>query len=173
MQTLYALVVMALAMLLAINVYRGVNGTQQSMIVNEVATLLTGVGVDVLEHIGSYPYDSTVDTTKVATFPPINAVTDLTPAGDFGLGCATVANCEDIDDFHGKTIYQLKNQIQYTVEVEVRYVNETDPDTYSGSQTFAKEVLLKISNPNLTLGSGAPLVVTMRRVYTYQSSIQA
>jgi hypothetical protein len=172
MQTLYALAVMALAMLLAINIYRGTNGTQQSMIVNEVATLLTGVGVDVLEHIGSYPYDSKVDTNKVATVPPINNVGELTQDGDFGLGCAVVANCEDIDDFHGKTIYQLKNQIQYTVQVEVHYVDEDDPETQVVGPTFAKEVLLKISNPNLTLGNGNPLVVEMRRVFTYQVNIK-
>lgn len=173
MQTLYSLAAMALAMLLAINLYRGVTGTQQSMIVNEVATQLSGVGVDVLEHIGSFPFDSAVDTAKVATFPPITSVTDLTDDANFGNGCVQVENCEDIDDFDGKTIYRIENQMPYTIQVSVQYVEETDPSTASAVQTFAKEVTVSITNPNLTIGSlNTPFVVEMKRVFTYQVNIK-
>lgn len=169
MQVIYGLTAMALVALVSLTVQRTSTGTQQRMIVNEVATQLGGVGVEVLERIGSLPFDSKTDTTKVFTFPLVTEANQLTDASAFG-GCVDFALCEDIDDFHGLTIQREQDDFTYGLQIDVEYVDVLAPfgSTY-GPQSFAKKVTLSVTNPHLYLGDrDNPLTVTLSRVFTYQ-----
>ena len=168
MQALYGLLAMSLVALLSLTAMQAMRGTDNRIMVNEMATQATGVGVDVLEAIGQLPFDSKTDTTKVFTFPTVTLPEQLTSAADFG-GAADFASSEDIDDFDGLTFTRTLDGFAYTVSVEGSYVVETSPSQYSGSQTYAKAVRLLITNPHIFFGDPSnPLTIEMRRVFTYQ-----
>jgi len=173
MQALYGLLAMALVAILSLTVMRATRSTDNSILVNEMATQASGVGVDVLEAIGRLPFDSKTDTTKVFTFPTVTSADELTGEGSFG-GCASFADCEDIDDFDGLTVTRTLDDFEYDVEIQVRYVSEDSPDVYSGGNTFAKEVRVQITNPYIFFGDPSnPLTIEMRRVFTYQRATEA
>jgi len=103
MQTFYSLIAIALVGLLALSLHRATKGLQQRMVVNEVATQLSGVAVEILERIGQEPFDSKTDTTKVFKFPAVTDPGQLTNAAAFG-GCMDFNACEDIDESAWVTI---------------------------------------------------------------------
>lgn len=168
MQALYGILAMALVALLSLTAMQATRSTDNRILVNEVATQASGVGIDVLEAIGSLPFDSKTDTTKVFVFPAVTSADQLTAEADFG-GCIAFVDCEDIDDFDGLTFTRDFDGLDFSVTVAVRYVNEVSPDQYTGTQTYAKEVRLLISNPYVYFTNPSnPLTVEMRRVFSYQ-----
>lgn len=168
MQALYGILAMAIVAILSLTVMRASRSTEHSMVLNEVTTQASGVGVDVLEAIGRLPFDSKTDTLKVTKIPAVESADELTGPGSFG-GCASFSDCEDIDDFDGLTTTRALDGFEYDVEIDVRYVVEASPGTYSGVNTFAKEVRVLITNPYIHFGDPSnPLTVEMRRVFTYQ-----
>jgi hypothetical protein len=170
MQALYGILAMALVALLSLTVMQAKRGTDNRILVNEMATQASGVGVDILEAISRFPFDSKTDTLKVFTFPAVTSAAELTADADFG-GATSFADAEDIDDFDGVTLVRTLDGFDYSVAVEVRYVVETTPDQYSGAQTFAKSVRLQITNPHIFFGDRSnPLTIEMRRVFTYQKA---
>jgi hypothetical protein len=175
MQALYGILAMTLIALLSLTVMRAQRATETRIFVNEVATQVTGVGVDILEAIGRMPFDEKTDTTKVFTFPAVTNPNQLTPQGSSEWGNkASFAACDDIDDFHGLTVVRNFDGFNYTVTITVRYVNLDTPEIAPGGQTYAKEVLLNISNPSLYVGSpDNPITVPVRRVFTYQRATSA
>ena len=159
---------MSLVALLSLTVMQAKRGTDNRILVNEIATQASGAGVDILEAISRFPFDSKTDTLKVFTFPTVTSASELTAEADFG-GATSFADAEDIDDFDGVTLIRLLDGFTYSVGVEVRYVMEAAPDQYSGTQTFAKEVRLQVTNPYIFFGDASnPLTIEMRRVFTYQ-----
>ncbi len=172
MQVFYAIIAMTLIALLSITLQRGTHGAFRKKVVNEVATQLTGVGVDVLENIGRKWFDSQVDTTTIPIFPPVTDPAQLTPKGGFG-GCtnynAPGPACDDVDDYDGMSISRDVDGILYNVDIEVNYVDEANPDYQPGTNTYAKEVQLDISSPYLYFNDPSnPLTVRMTRIFTHQ-----
>jgi len=173
MQTFYSLIAIALVGLLALSLHRGTKGLQQRMIVNEVATQLSGVAVETLERIGQEPFDAKTDTTKVSKFPAVTDPSQLTNAADFG-GCFDFELCEDIDDFDGLIIVRDYETLRFTVTIGVRYVLEDQPDIPSAGPTYAKEVSVSVANPRMWFFDPSnKLTVTMSRVFTYQKATKA
>jgi hypothetical protein len=167
---MYGILAMAIVAILSLTVMRASRSTDQSIVLNEMATQASGVGVDVLEAIGRLPFDSETDTTKVTTIPAVESADELTGEGSFG-GCTSFADCEDIDDFDGLTTTRTLDGFDYEVEIDVRYVEEDTPDTYSATNTFAKQVRVLITNPHIYFGDPSNLLtIEMRRVFTYQRS---
>lgn len=172
-QTLYGILAIMLVMFLSLNVVRGTTSTQQKMILNEVGTLLTGIGMDVLDHIERKPFDRATDESKTAgppTYPMVTVAAQLTGenTGEWGTNaCAGFLLCDDIDDFDGQTVTRDLDGLVYTVEIEVHYVDAATFADSGGTKTFAKEVTVTISNPYLTIGDD-PLEVAISRVFTYE-----
>ncbi len=166
MQTLYALIALAIAMLFSVSAQRSMHQTYEQIVLNEVATQVRGVGVEVLEDIGTSFFDAAADTT-LPTYTRITNVTQLTDPADFGASCSAIETCIYIEGFDGKTTKRTVDGLKYTLQVEVRYVELTSPSTVSATPTYAKEVLLHIQSPHLRLGDN-PLTVTMARTFTYQ-----
>jgi hypothetical protein len=171
MHLIYAILAILLVGLFSMNMHRSMHHTQNSMVVNEVVTQLTGAGYDVLDLIGRQPFDENTDESKQTplTYPVIGNTGQLTPKADFG-GCTALAvwtsGCDDLDDFDGLTIEVDVDGFQYETSIAVGYVDPLDPDSPSGGNSYAKEVTLTISNPYLLIG-GQPMEVDLSRVYTY------
>jgi len=182
-QTLYGIIALALAMMLALNLMRTITGTQRKMVLNEVATQVTSISVDMMEHLSTKAFDDKTDESGLdlatTTFPIVTTATALTPPSGFGsvaerplpaLPCPHPdfysVHCDDIDDFDGMTMTRTIDGIPYAAEITVRYVNETDPNQVSSTQTFAKEVVVEITSPYLRIGS-TPISATFSRVFTY------
>ncbi len=174
-QTLYGFIAIGLVMLLSLNLLRAATSTEQRMILNEVATQVTGIAVDLMEHLGNKAFDENTDETGIepSDFPLVTSPSMLTPDNgpDWG-GCPSLYDntCNDIDDFDGMTIERDVEGLAYRAAIEVRYVNETSPNTTSGVSTYAKEVVITVTTPayrHLLIG-GAPLEVRLSRVFAYK-----
>lgn len=172
-QTLYGLIALALVSMLALNMQRGTTNTQQRQIFTEVATLVTGVGTEVFDHIGrdGVYFDKFVADTRT-TFPTCGRTTTptvFTPKASF-VAAPTYATSPYIEGFDGMTGVPIdRDDIPFLVDIAVDYV---DPVTLApaAAPTYAKEVILTISSPLLFLKSPAnPVEVTMRRVFEYDT----
>lgn len=172
-QTLYGLIALALVSMLALNMHRGTTSTQHRQVFNEVATPVTGVGVEVFDHIArdSVYFDKYVYDTR-NTFPTCGRTTSpdvFTPEGGF-VPAASYGTSRYIEGFDGMTDVPIeRDDIQFFVDIAVRYV---DPVTLApvATPTFAKEVTLTISSPLLFLGTPeTPVDVTMRRALQYDT----
>ncbi len=172
MQAFYGLIAMAIVALVGLTMQRSINGNQQRIVVNEVATDLSGVAVEVLEHIGSKAFDARTDTNKVTVFPAVTSASQLTSptdATEWGA-CTNYQLCEDIDDFDGMMLTRNRDGLEYQITIDVEYVDPDNPDTPSG-KSYAKAVEVAVSNPYMKVGSSnTPLTVNMYRVFTYQRS---
>ena len=69
-QTIYSLIAIALAMILGLVFVRTITATQQRMAVNEVATQVTGVSMEILDHIGQRYFDRATNPDNVFPKPP-------------------------------------------------------------------------------------------------------
>ena len=172
MQAFYGLIAMAIVALIGLTMQRSINGNQQRIVVNEVATDLSGVAIEIIEHIGTKAFDAKTDTNKVTTFPAVTSHYELTDPSD-GLewgGCTNYLLCEDVDDFDGMMFTWTKNELIYDVTIDVIYVDPDNPDVASG-KSFAKSVEVAVTNPYMKIGSSnTPLTINMYRVFTYQRS---
>lgn len=173
MQVFYAIIAIFLLALLSLTVMRSTQRLDSRIYVNEVVTQASGVATGIIETIGRKPFDSKTDTTKVSTFPAVTSTNQLTSEANFG-GCTNFSLCEDIDDFNGLVITRLLNGFEFTATITIKYVSPVDPDYYTGTQTFAKEVLVEITSPYLYVGSRSnPITVPFRRIFSYQKATSA
>lgn len=156
---------MAIVALIAFTVSTSTRRSDLRMTVNEVSTQASGVAVDVIEHISRLPFDAKTDTSKVFVWPPVTSPAALTSEGSFG-GCVSYGACESIEEFDGFTFPVIRDGFRYDVTVDVVYVLEDNPSTYSATQTYAKQVTVSVASPHLNIGSG-PMTLQMRRVITY------
>lgn len=179
---IYGILAILLIVFLGLNMQRGQLRTEERMMVNEVATDLSGVAYSILDFIGRTPFDELTDESKrgqPVVYPVITSPTGLTAAASFG-GCTTLFSatpptdrfalvnptCDDVDDFHGLAGAIVVGGLSYDFTIAVRYVDPANPATASGVNTYAKEVEVIVQNAHLT-SNGAPMPVSMRRVFTY------
>lgn len=172
-QLIYSVLGLAVAILFSTTLARSSHKGGQNIVSNEVLTQMLGVGQDVLEDVGrrALPFDEKTDESKLPTpidYPVVHSAAELTPADQFG-GCVSYTACEDLDDFHGMSFTRTSNDIEYDVTVEVRYVDEDDPDTQGAAQTFAKEVNVIVANRSILM-FGQPITVEYARVFTYDKA---
>ncbi|MFO8099470.1 MAG: hypothetical protein R6T83_07605 [Salinibacter sp.] len=172
-QTIYGIIALALVSMLALSMHQGTTNTQQRHVLNEVATQVTGVGVEVFEHIGrgGVAFDKFVVDTQT-TFPTCGRTTTadvFTPEDSFAPA-ESYATSTYIEGFDGMTEVAIdRDDIPFEVDIEVAYV---DPVTLAPSAvpTFAKEVTLTISSPFLFIKTPqTPVEVQMQRVFEYDT----
>ena len=161
---------MGIVALLSMTVQRATHSIDSRKYVNEVVTRASGVATTTLEVIALRPFDEKTDTTKVTSFPAVTSAYQLTPEGSFG-GCTSFNLCEDLDDYDGMVLTRTYEGVPYTLTITVIYVDPLNPDVYSATQTFAKEVLVEVENPYIKVGAtGTPLKVPFRRVFGYDKA---
>lgn len=176
-QTIYGLIALALVSMLALSMHQGTTNTQQRHILNEVTTQVTGVGVEVFEHIGrpGIAFDKFVVDTE-STFPTCGRTTsaDVFTPEDAFVPAESYASSAYIEGFDGMTDVPIdRDDIPFEVDIEVSYV---DPVTLvpSSVPTFAKEVTLTIASPFLFVKTPeTPLEVRMQRVFEYDMVTKA
>ena len=164
-QMLYAVAAVALAATVSYIVMSGSIAVEQQEFQNEIATQYTGVAHEVFEHIGNWPFDARTDSLVNEEAP--SSPGELTAEANFGGGWCYSAGC-DIDNFDGDSTLVQREGTAYVVHVDVKYVNETDPTQLAGTQTYAKRVMLTITNPLLRdkeLDMVMPVEIS--RVFTY------
>lgn len=170
-QILYTLVAIALLAMIGLNLQRGAAHTAQQQTFNEVATQLTGVGIEVLEHIARDSVYFDRHAFDFRSVPPACGRIDSTQIALFAdpaaFGGQTYTGSRFIEGFHGLKETIDRDGLEYEVGITVRYVDEVT-HVVSSTETFAKEVLLDITNPYLHLGDpDNPVTVRMSRVFTY------
>ncbi|HUF09916.1 MAG TPA: hypothetical protein VMO47_11380 [Rhodothermales bacterium] len=168
-QVIYALAALVIAGILSFQFLLGSRATNSRVYSNEILTQVSGVATEIIENIGSRAFDH---FTREDLYPPPDSAGQLTDPGDFGWGgspeaCDTL--CMDIDDFHNVTFQKEHDGIDFEVTVTVRYVDPDNPETVVAGKSFAKEVLLGITNPNIYREGNPDSLITMEvgRVFTY------
>ena len=168
-QLTYAFAAVAMAAVLSFQFFVGSSIARSQIYKNEILTQVSGVATEILEDIGASAFDNRTREDLFET-PPAGAGA-LTPAASFGgvsaEDCASL--CLDIDDFHGLTFREEHGGFDFDVSIAVRYVNPDDPEQSSGTNTFAKEVILRITNSNI-YHAGRPdslMPIEIGRVFTY------
>lgn len=146
-QLIYAVVAVAIAAMVSYLLLIGTTTVETRQYQNEMMTQVSGVAHEVFDLIGTRSFDARTDTT---VFPdPPSSAEELTAESDFGKSCDPYTGCSDIDDYHEQELTMNRLGTTYSVFVGVRYVEESNPESFSGSKTFAKRVTLTISNPLL------------------------
>ncbi len=183
-QLIYAILALMMVMFLSMNMQRNVGRDQQEQALNEVATQLTGVGTGVLEQIGTRHFDKyTLDNERELPYCGRIAEEEkqyrLSREGSVNFGaCATDdrgLDCRFIEGFEGVREPVTRGGIDYNVEIlDVQYVDPNDFDRVlpDDSTSFAKKVIIEVTNPFLYVGDDpsnpdAQFSLTLERVFTY------
>jgi hypothetical protein len=170
-QLIYSVLGLFVAVLFSTSLNSAVRVNQNRTFTNEVLSQMLGIGEDILSDVGrrSLPFDEAVDEERYdgpIQYPLVHVAWELTPASSFG-GCNVPANCLDLDDFHGMLQQRTVEGLDYVAEISVTYVDETNPEIESATQTFAKKVSVTISSEAVHV-RGEPLSVTYSRVFAYE-----
>ncbi|MCS7081675.1 MAG: hypothetical protein N2561_09785 [Bacteroidetes bacterium] len=171
-QTLLAFCAILIAGLWGLSQQRAILEGRLTMMRGELEGAAVEVAREVLEHIGTKPFDAAVmtsggrdlGTASLGGSVSVSAITSPTQLTwpPFPTG-RRFEQCQDIDDFHGiqPYTYTTPDGLRFEVQVQVRYVNPDDPTQGSSTPTFAKEATVTVTHPELR----AP--VRLSRVYTY------
>lgn len=144
---------------------RGIGRTEQTQSLTEVSTQLTGVGTELLEQIGRSYYDRHTYVQR-ATKPYCGRVQESQPNLFADTGSFSTTSRRWIEGYHGLDTTITRGAFPYRARVEVRYV----PDGGAvATGTFSKEVVVRVTNPDLYIGDDPTnaITVTMQRVFTY------
>jgi len=166
---IYALAALAMTGILSFQFLLDSAAIRTRVYSNEILTQVSGVANEIIEDIGTRAFDNRTREDLYADAP--TSETELTASGNFGgvalANCDT--SCKDIDDFHGLTFTRNRDGIDFDVSITVRYVDPDNPDVEAFTQTYAKEVILTITNPNIyRLNNPDSLVqIEIGRVFSY------
>lgn len=168
-QVIYAFAAVAVAAILSFQFLVGSAASRNQVYKNEILTQVSGVAIDMIEDIGTRAFD---ERTREDLHDDAPASADeLTAPANFGGVSAAACDtaCLDIDDFHGLSFTRENNGQIFDVEVEVRYVDPSNPDSVTTTKQFAKEVVLSISNQHIYRKNNPDslVVIEVGRVFTY------
>lgn len=171
-QLIYAISALGIVAVLSVSMQSSSNMGEQSVYRNEVLTQLVTIGRDIVDEIGrrDLPFDRQVNPDSLPTpsyYPYVHEAWQLTPSASFG-GCSNFNACQDLDDFHeiDPPITGERNGLEYTANIQVRYVDENNPSGPAGAQTFAKELIVTVETEAIQI-NGEPIAATYSRVITY------
>ena len=154
-QTMMGLLALMAAMLISLNVQRASLSAKLDVIDNEMETLAGGLALEVLDYIGSKPFDEQTKDGQEVEDPDA-----LTPQ-PFSTG-QSYTDADDLDDFHAMdTLTLTEFDFDFEIDVVVYYVDEDDPEQAATGQTFAKRVEITVSQANLRQP------VRLSHVFTY------
>ncbi len=176
MQTSLSLLSLLLVMLLSLQSFQIITRTERQIYLNELETQLTGVGVQVIERIGTSLFDISTDGgIEVTSLDSLAASIDFGGLCDYELTAGSP--CKAIEQFHGKDIIIDRMGLIYNVGIDISYVrvdtlivgsDSTFTMTPTSTKRWAKQVSVNISNPNVWVTDPTnPLVVNMGRIYSY------
>lgn len=85
----------------------------------------------------------------------------FTPANALGPGSEVYPNFNDVDDYNGYSGTLTVDGLDFTVSIQVVYVQDSDLETPAGAQTFFKKMTVTVSS------SWLPGSVTLKQVFSY------
>nr|BCX01721.1 MAG: hypothetical protein KatS3mg041_1767 [Bacteroidota bacterium] len=154
-QTLLAFCALLIACLWALSQQRALLGNRFSMVHLELEQAAAEVARDMLDRIGSKPFDAAALQGGIADLSQLTW--PLLPTG------LPFDQCMDIDDVHGMLpyTYRTPDSLRFEVRAEVRYVDPEDPTRIVSGPTLAKEVTVTVTHPEMR----AP--VRLKRIFSY------
>ncbi len=94
--------------------------------------------------------------------------TDMTPVSSLGpdVGETSRSLYDDVDDYNNDTTMTSTPTLDdFTESCKVEYVNESDPDEVSSTQTFYKRITVTVTHPNMTYPVVMKALVVYRRFF--------
>lgn len=173
-QLIYAFAAVVISAILTMQFFAGSHATRLETHQSEILTQVGAVAGEMFEEIGRRAFDHRTRDDLFDT--PPSAASDFTSSRNFGgiplELCST--QCLDIDDFHRLTFTRQAGGFEFKVRVIVRYVDADNPERWLRGQSFAKEVMLTITNPNIHYPNQPDRVIPIEvgRVFTYQKATQ-
>lgn len=122
----------------------------------EIEHTAASVAQQFIEEAKSKPFDSQVGI-------PANLMpSGFTPVASLGPGVGeTYPNFNDVDDYDGYNGTLTIDGLDFTVSIQVVYVQDSDLETTAGAQTFFKKMTVTVSS------SWLPGSVTLKQVFSY------
>lgn len=118
----------------------------------------TASAQSLIEGIQTKAFDENTITSSVSAASALTANASLGP--DAGESITT--HFDDVDDYKNYTEIDTFQQFgQFTVSVDVNYVQKYSPETVSATPTFLKKIDVTVSNSFLTRS------LTLSRIITY------
>jgi hypothetical protein len=157
-QSMLALGALIVLSLISFNFNSAVLSSSTVNVENKVALTAISLGDDVLEEIKGKSFDET--TTKFPTTNPAS----LTPAGNLGPDSGEVyPNFNDVDDFNGYTeTVSAPHAENYNVSCIVQYVDSSNVDNVSATQTFYKKATVTVTSPYMNYDVVLSFVYTLK-----------
>jgi hypothetical protein len=148
----------ALFSLLILNINVASQRNHEALQETEIAHTAISVAQRFLEEAKSKKFDAQVGVLDPATFPGT-----FTPAGGLGHHPTNESypNFNDVDDYHNFSQAVTVLSMDFQVEIEVFYVDETDLEQDAGTETFFKMMRVKVSSVWLSH------TVTLKQVFSY------
>jgi hypothetical protein len=171
MQVFYGILAMMVLGILSLTMNRSIYGTETQMVVNEYSTQMTGIAGEVLDQVGSLPYDAItlsgiiVKTTSALSDPilgaPACSINKDTAVDQYFKGCLAM------NDLHGKNGTRMVGGLPFDVEVRMWYVDNAGNKLTSGT-SFKKEVRVLVKTGDLRVGANNDsLKIEVFRTFSY------
>ncbi len=142
---------------------------------NKAIIIATGLGQGLIEEIHQKAFDENtileaVDSVSKLTQPYLlNYESGEGYSAIKQKGYDEATTFDDIDDYNGfSRNYPDKSLDNFRADVEVYYINPSNPEIKSNIRTFAKRIDVKITNPYLTIDandSTGTLILTSIKTY--------
>lgn len=110
------------------------------------------------------------DGVSEQAVPTTDTLTAASPYSSTNKGFLSSIKFNDIDDYNlYSRIVNTQRAEGYKLKVTVGYTSETSPDSTSGTRTYAKKMIVKVTSPYFpkSSSSGSQDTLTLSYVYTY------
>ena len=138
-QSLFAIGALLLLSLNIMGVNTRILRTDEVALESKIGVLATSIGTSTIEEASKLAFD---EKTKS---DPVLAKTSLTPSGS--LKQEVVGVLDDFDDYNGLVLKDTIFTIPFTSVCTVCYIDPSNPDGSTSSQTWHKKLTIKISSP--------------------------
>lgn len=138
-QSLFAIGALVLLSLNIMGVNTRILRTDEVALDSKIGVLATSIGTSTIEEASKLAYD---EKTKA---DPVLSKSSLTPSGALGQEIPGVF--DDFDDYNKYTQKDTIFTIPFTSVCNVSYINSTNPDGSTTSQTWHKKLTIRISTP--------------------------
>lgn len=169
-QYIYLVLAILVLGVLGATVNRSVATDQTRQTLTETETLVTTVGTEMLDEVGRAWFDRYMFVNQAIKAEGCGRPTTAEKGKLAAYGAFVTTTRATVEGFHGLDTTVVRGGFDYRLHLRVRYVPDdraksAEEDTLT-TQSFAKEVVLRVTNPYFEVG-GQSLTLTMARTYTF------
>lgn len=140
-QSLFAIGALILLSLNIMNVNTRILGTDKVALNSKIGVLATSIGTSIIEEASKLPFDENTITK------PVYSKFSLTPSANLGNTTEIPGVIDDFDDYNGYIQKDTIFTIPFNSVCKVEYINTSNPDGSTTSQTWHKKLTIRISTP--------------------------